>query len=120
MSTSINLLIKMNNNRDAMSAAGIITAIASKRVPESPNEIKKFLDGVVVKGHTVTVTDNYSLMSCTFRELIPQIMTELAKCQFGSISMNAFCQSFSCGYEAEFNGLIEKNGELKTSYIEVN
>lgn len=119
MNATINLLIKMNSNKDATSAVSVITEIALKRTPESPNEINNFLDGIVVEGSTITARDNYSLMSCTFRELIPQIMTELARYNFGSICMDACYQSYNCGYEAVFKGLILKSGKCKTSFIEI-
>ena len=118
MTASTDFIIKMNNNEDAIKAAAIMERIASNRAPETPNEMSRFIEGIVIDGNNVKVEDNYSLMSCTFCELIPQIMMEIARYNFGAITMEAWYCSYNCGYEAEFSGRVFKNGKFRMSFKE--
>lgn len=118
MTASTDFIIKMNNNEDANKAAAIMKRIASRRAPETPNEMNNFIAGIVVEGNTVKVEDNYSLMSQTFCEMIPQIMMDIARFDFGAITMEAWYCSYNCGYEAEFIGRVFKNGKFRMSFHE--
>ena len=116
MSASIDLEFKMNNNDDANKAAAIMKEIASERTPEYPKEIEKFIAGITVEDNIVKMEDNYSLMSNTFSELIPHIMEEIAKNNFGAITMEAWFTSYSCSYEAECKGRVFKNGNFRLKF----
>ena len=111
-----NIKFNMNSNEDANTVADIIKEVASKREPESPNELKHFIADIEVKENVVIVEDSCSLFSNTFCEMIPQIMIDIARRSFGPITMNAWFYSCNCGYEAEISGQIFKNGKFKMSF----
>ena len=92
--------------------------MAADRIPDYPTEIDKFVAGIEVEEKTVKVDENYSLMSNTFCEWIPQIMMAIARCGFGAITMEAWFVSESCGYEAEFSGRVFKNGKFRMNFNE--
>ena len=66
MSASVDFVVKLNNEEDAMRVVSIMKKKAEIRTPEYPNEIARFMDGIVVNGSTVEIKDNYSLTSNTF------------------------------------------------------
>ena len=113
-----NIKFNMNSNEDANTVADIIKEVSSKREPESPNELKHFIADIEVKENVVIVEDSCSLFSNTFCEMIPQIMIDIARRNFGPITMNAWFYSCNCGYEAEISGQIFKNGKFKMSFNE--
>lgn len=115
---STEITIKMNCVEDANKAVSIMKEIASKRTPDYPNEISKFLDDIVIDDTTVKVEESYSLMSNTFCELIYEIMRIIAKYNFGPITMDAWYDSYDSGYEASFSGRVYKNGKFKLSFSE--
>ena len=118
MSAYIDISIKANSNEDANKATSIMKETASKRTPEYPTEIEKFIADITVDGNTVKVDESYSLMSDTFSELIPQIMRNIADHGIKAITMEAWFTSLNCGYEAEFCGRVFKNGNCRTSFKE--
>lgn len=113
-----NFVIKMNNREDANRVAAIMKEITSRRTPDYPTENDKFIEGIVIDGKEVRLEDNFSLTSNSFRELIPQIMTDIAGHSFVSIKMEAWYTSCNCGYEAEYLGRISKSGEFTMSFNE--
>ena len=117
-SATTDFIINLNNNNDANKVASIMKEVASRRIPEYENEISKFIAGITVDGNKVMVEENYSLMSCTFCELVPQIMMAIAMNHLGEIYMEAWFTSYNCGYEAEFIGRVYKNGKFKMSFNE--
>lgn len=118
MSGSTDFIIKMNNNEEAIKVAARMREVASCRTPETPNEMNNFIAGIVIEENIVKVEDNYSLRSCTFCEMIPQIMMVITRCNFRGISMEAYYCSYNCGYEAEFKGRISKKGKLRMRFRE--
>lgn len=118
MNSSTNIIIKTNNNQNAKTTAALIREIASSRIPETPNEMKKFINGIVVENNLVKIEKNYSLFSCSFRELMPQIMTKLAKNNLCAISMKAYYDSFNCGYKAKYIGQLSKDGKIRMFFEE--
>ena len=118
MSATTNMTIKLNNNTDANKAAAIMKEVASKVTPDYPTEISKFVADITVEDCTVKVEESYSLMSCTFCDMIPQIMRAIAKNGFGPITMEAWFTSFSSDYEAEFSGRVYKNGKFTMTFSE--
>lgn len=118
MSAYINFIANLNSTEDANKVAMIVKEVSSRRTPDYPTEIVKFIEGIVVDGNTVKIEDNYSLMCPTFRELIPQIMIEIARNNFGAITMDAWFTSESCGYEADLSGRVFKNGKLRMNFFE--
>ncbi len=118
MTATTNIIINMNNKEDANKAAEIMKETASKRTPETLNEINNFISGITVKDNSVIVDESYSLMSNTFCELIPQIMMNIVRHGFGAITMEAWFTSYSCGYEAEFTGKVFKSGKYRMTFKE--
>ncbi len=118
MSAYMNLFINLNKKSDAKKVVTIIKDMAAKRTPDYPSEIDKFVAGIEIDGNTVKVEYNYSLMSNTFCEWIPQIMMEIARRNFGEVTMEAWFVSENCSYEAEFSGRIFKNHKFRMSFSE--
>ncbi len=118
MSSRTNLYINLNNNDDANKVASIMKRMAAERIPDYPTEIDKFVAGIEVEEKTVKIEENYSLMSNTFCEWIPQIMMEIARGDFGAITMDAWYVSENCSYEAEFSGRVFKNHKFRMSFNE--
>ncbi len=108
---------KMNNNEDAMKAAEIMKNVVSSRSIESEQQRESFISCIKVENSEVTA-NGYSFLSNTFCEIIPQIMMEIARWNFGAVKMFAGHYSESCGYEAEFEGRIFKNGKFRMSFHE--
>ncbi|MBO5521186.1 MAG: hypothetical protein J5973_05895, partial [Eubacterium sp.] len=96
MSAITNINIRLNNNEEAVKAVEILRDVAESVTPISPNEIKNLLSDVIVDGRSVVVTDNYSLYSWTFNELIPQIIDEFIRCNFRAITFDAWFVSCNC------------------------
>ena len=113
--TTINL--KLDNTTDAMNAAEIMKDVASVFDGDCGSQIEAFISCIRRENNEVNV-NGFSLLSNTFRELIPQIMSELSKHNLGAITLTADFCSYSCGYEAFFDGRISKTGKLKMSFEE--
>ena len=107
----------MNNNDAAVKTTEIIKRVAAKRTPEFETEIEAFTSSLKIEENVIT-GESDSLSSNTFCELIPQIMMEIARYNFGVSTMTAVHVSCSCGYEAVFNGRIFKNGKFRMSFHE--
>ena len=116
MSASTEFVIRMNSENDANRAVSIIKEVASKRVPEYPTEIDRFVNGIKVNSNNVELLENYSLTCNSFCEWIPQIMMEIARWDFGTITMEAWHFSESCGYVGHFEGRVFKNGKFRMSF----
>ena len=114
----MDLVIKMNNVEDANKAVSIIKEVVAKRTPEYPTEISKFIADITIEGNNVVIDESYSLMSNTFCELMPRIMWEIGKYNFGAITMDAWFTSSNCGYEADISARVFKNGKLRISFSE--
>ena len=109
--------IKMNNNEDAMKAAEIVKKVVCSRASEYAKQAEAFISCIKVEESEVTA-DSYSFLSYSFCEIIPQIMMEIARYNFGASKMFAGHYSESCGYEAEFKGQIFKNGNFRMNFRE--
>lgn len=117
MSAYTNIRFRLNSPKDAERANQILQSTAAKRTPEFGDEIKSFISNIEVEGNEIDGT-SYSLSSNTFCELIPQIMMQIARCNFGTITMDAAHCSCSGGYEAVFNGRTFKNGSFRLTFKE--
>lgn len=117
MSAYTMINFKMNNNEDVMKAAEIMREVVSSRSIESEQQRKSFISCIKVEDSEVTA-NGYSFLSNTFCEIVPQIMMEIARYNFGAAKMFAGHYSESCGYEAEFEGRIFKNGKFRMRFHE--
>ena len=117
MSAYTMMNFKMNNNEDAMKAAEIVKNVVSNRATEYAKQAEAFISCIKVEENEVKA-NGYSFRSYSFCEIIPQIMMEIARYNFGAVKMFAGHYSESCGYVAEFNGRIFKNGNFRMNFRE--
>ena len=108
---------KMNDNASAMKAAEIMKNVVSTKAEEYGKQAEVFISHIKVEKNEVTA-NGYSFLSYSFCEIIPQIMMEIARYNFGAVKMFAGHYSESCGYEAEFNGRVFKNGNFRMKFRE--
>ena len=118
MSSTTSFYANMNSENDATRVASIVKRMAANRTPDYPTEIERFVAGIEIDGNTLKIENSYSLMCCTFCEWIPQIMMEIAMWDFGAFTMEAWHESESCGYEAQCNGRVFKNGKFRMSFYQ--
>ena len=95
-----NLRMTMENKAQAIEAAKIIAELASKRTPESPNELKNFVACIEVERNKVIVDESCSLYNTTFLELIPEIIKSCALLTSEKYEVIAWYTSCNCGYGA--------------------
>ena len=100
MESYTNLKMTMENKSQAIKAAEMIAEIAAKRTPESPNELKNFLECVDVKRNMVIVDDSCSLWENTFLEMLPEIIRACAALTNQKYEVLAWHNSCNCGYSA--------------------
>lgn len=110
METYTNLKMTMENKAQAAEAAKIIAELASRRTPESPNELKNFLACIEVKRNKVIVDDSCSLHETTFLELIPEAIQACAHLTSKKFKVIAWYYSCNCGYEASIEA--ERDAEM--------
>ena len=110
METYTNLKMTMENKAQAAEAAKIIAELASRRTPESPNELKNFLACIEVKRNKVIVDDSCSLHETTFLELIPEAIKACAHLTSKKFELIAWYYSCNCGYEASIEA--ERDAEM--------
>ncbi len=100
MESYTNLKMTMENKSQAIKAAEMIAEIAAMRTPESPNELKNFLECVDVKRNMVIVDESCSLWENTFLEMMPEIIRVCAALTIQKYEALAWHNSCNCGYAA--------------------
>ena len=79
MESYVNLRMVMESKQLAIDAVKIIKSLASNQLPQSPNEIKHFIEDIVVSGNMVIVEESCSLYDTTFHILFKEIYKNVAK-----------------------------------------
>ena len=97
METYNNLKMTMENRAQAIEAAKIIAELASRRTPESPNELKNFVACIEVKRNKVIVDGSCSLHETAFLELIPEVIKACAPLTSKKYEVIAWYYSCNCG-----------------------